>query len=229
MATNAELLGTLIHKIQALWMGPEELKQANYALRALPKGLKFLHVVPPSESPKVMGLMGIHNPDALCHFSGIIHCPWCGKEGQNKGTMVNHLWTEHYRLGLVCNRCDDCLFTTSDTLCQQHGQQDCHQPQGKNPNASQPLLSNHQEKQNCLGWESKQGGQDGMVYPRLPYQEYPSPLLQSRRRTNADKASPANPHIPSLILLLNLMGQPPVFFVVHKIKFTVVNENSQQC
>ena len=38
-----------------------------------------------------MGLMGIHNPDALCHFGGVSYCPWCGKEGQNKGTMVNHL------------------------------------------------------------------------------------------------------------------------------------------
>ena len=91
MATNATLLGTSIHKIQASWMGPDKLKQANYALRALPKGLKFLHAVPPSESPKVMGLMGIHDPDALCHFSSITHCPWCGKEVQNKGTMVNHL------------------------------------------------------------------------------------------------------------------------------------------
>ena len=83
MATSGELLGTSIYKIQASWMGPDELKQANYALRSLPKGLKFLHVVPPSESPKVMGLVGIHDPDALHHFSGITHCPWCGKEGQN--------------------------------------------------------------------------------------------------------------------------------------------------
>ena len=43
-----------------------------------------------------------------------------------------------------------------------------------------------------------------------------------------DKASPANLHIPSLILLLNWTGQLPAFFVVHKIKFTVVNKNSQQ-
>ena len=91
MATNAKLLGTSIHKIQASYMGLEELKQANYTLRALPKGLKFLHMVPPSESPKVMGMMGIHNPDTLCCFSGITHCPWCGREGQNEGTMVNHL------------------------------------------------------------------------------------------------------------------------------------------
>ena len=45
----------------------------------------------------------------------------------------------------------------------------------------------------------------------------------------ADKASPANLHIPSLILLLNLTGQLPSLFVVHKIKFTIVKENSQPC
>ena len=117
MATDTELLGTSIHEIQASWMGPDELKQATYALRALPKGPKFLHAVPPSESPKVMGLMGIHDLDALCHFSGITHCPWCGKEGQNEGTMVNHLCTVHYRLGLVCKRYHDCPSIMGDTLC----------------------------------------------------------------------------------------------------------------
>ena len=61
MATSTKLLGTSIYEIQASWMGPDELKQANHALRSLPKGLNFLHVVPPSESPKVMGLVGIHD------------------------------------------------------------------------------------------------------------------------------------------------------------------------
>ena len=92
MAASADLLGTSIYKIQVSWMGPDELKQANYALRSLPKGLKFLHVVPSSESPKVMELMGIHDPDALCSFSGITHHPWCGKEGQNEGP-----WSVTYR------------------------------------------------------------------------------------------------------------------------------------
>ena len=88
---SSGLLGTSIHEIQASWAEPEELKQANYALQSLPKGLKFLCTVPPLESPKVMGLVGIQNPDALSCFSGITYCPWCGKEGQNEGTMVNHL------------------------------------------------------------------------------------------------------------------------------------------
>ena len=135
MATSAELLGTSIYEIQASWTGPDELKQANYVLRSLPKGLKFLHAVPPSESPKVMGLMGIHDPDALCHFSGETHCPWCGKEGQNEGTVVNHLWTVHYRLGLVCSKCHDCPSTIVNILCH-HGWQDCCQPGEKNPNKS---------------------------------------------------------------------------------------------
>ena len=127
MATNAELLGTFIYEIQAVWTGPDELRQANYALRSLPKGLKFLHAVPPSESPKVMGLVGIHDLDDLHHFNDMTHCPWCGKEGQNEGTVVNHLWTVHYRQGLVCNKCNNCPSTSSDTLhC--HGQQDCQQP-----------------------------------------------------------------------------------------------------
>ena len=117
MAKSAKLLGTSIYKIQASWTGLDELKQANYALRSLPKGLRFLYVVPPSESPKIMGLVGIHNLDALCHLNGLTHCPWCGKEDQNEETVVNHLQMVHYRLGLVCNKCNHCPSTTSDTLC----------------------------------------------------------------------------------------------------------------
>ena len=42
----------LIHEIQVSWNGPEELKHANYILRSLPKGLKFLRMVSAKESPK---------------------------------------------------------------------------------------------------------------------------------------------------------------------------------
>ena len=79
LAASANLLGTSIHEIQVSWSGPEELKQANYALQSLLKGLKFLCMVPPSESPKVMGMTGIHDLDALCHFGGITYYLWCGK------------------------------------------------------------------------------------------------------------------------------------------------------
>ena len=41
MAMSAKLLGISIYEIHMSWTGPEELKQANYALRSLPKGLMF--------------------------------------------------------------------------------------------------------------------------------------------------------------------------------------------
>ena len=55
MAKSTELLGSAIYEIQEVWMWLDKLWQTNYALRSLPKGLKFLCAVPPSESPKVMG------------------------------------------------------------------------------------------------------------------------------------------------------------------------------
>ena len=124
LAESAGLLGEAIHEIQLSWTGPEELKQANYALQSLPKGLIFLRVVPATESPKVMGLMDIHNPNALQCYAGHTFCPWCGKEGQNEGTVVNHLRMTHYRLGLVCDQCFGCPTVMSDSLCQ-HGCQNC--------------------------------------------------------------------------------------------------------
>ena len=126
LAEKAGLLGTDIYEIEASWTGPEELKQANYTLWSLPKGLRFLRVVPTLESPKVMELMGIHDPDALQCFARFTYCLWCGKEGQNEGTLVNHLRTTHYRLGLVCDKCYGCPSITSDTLhC--HGCHNCQQ------------------------------------------------------------------------------------------------------
>ena len=122
LAEGADLLGKSIHEIQLSWDGPEELKHANYSLQSSPKGLRFLRVVPATESPKIMGLKGIHDSDALQCFAGYTYYPWCGKEGQNEGTVVNHLRTVHYRLGLVCNLCYSCPTVTLDTL-HQHG---CH-------------------------------------------------------------------------------------------------------
>ena len=81
LARSTGLLGEAIYEIQLSWTGPEELKQANYALWSLPKGLRFLRVVPTSESPKVMGLMGIQDLDALWHYAGYTSVPGVGRRG----------------------------------------------------------------------------------------------------------------------------------------------------
>ena len=48
MVKTAKLLDLAIYEIQEVWKGTDELQQANYTLRSVPKGLKFLQVVPPS-------------------------------------------------------------------------------------------------------------------------------------------------------------------------------------
>ena len=82
IARTAELLGSAIYEIKEVWTGPDELWQANYMLRTLPKGPTFLRAVLPSESPKIMGLMGIHDPDALHPFNGVTHCCGAGRRAK---------------------------------------------------------------------------------------------------------------------------------------------------
>ena len=124
MIETAGLLSSTIYEIQEAWTGQKELQHANYVLRTLSKGLRFFHMVSPSESPKVMGLMGIHHPDALHHFNGVTHCPWCRKGGQNEGTVINHLRTVHYKLGLICEGCFHCPSITLEVIwC--HSQKNC--------------------------------------------------------------------------------------------------------
>ena len=124
LAQSTGLLGQSIFKIQWSWDGPDHLKHGNYVLRSLSKGLKFLRMVSTQESPKIMGLKGIHDPNALWHFTSYTYCPWCGKDGQNEGTFIKHLRTVHYKLGLICNQCFRCPAVTLDALCC-HGHNNC--------------------------------------------------------------------------------------------------------
>ena len=63
-----------------------------------------------------MGLKGIHDPDALQCFNSYTYCPWCGKDRQNEGSIINHLRMVHYRQGLMYDQCFSCPMVTSDTL-----------------------------------------------------------------------------------------------------------------
>ena len=116
MITSVDLLDSEIYQIQEVWTGWGDLQYANDALKLLPKGLQFFCQVSPSESPKVMDPRGVHHPAALHHFAGLTFCPWCGKEGQNKGMVVNHLQTMHYKLGLVCSGCLHFPLITSEAI-----------------------------------------------------------------------------------------------------------------
>ena len=119
-------LDSKIYKIQEAWTGREDLRYANNVLKTSSKGLQFFHPISPSELSKAMGLKGIHHLDALCHFASVTFCPWCGKESQNKGTIVNHLRTVHYNMGLARDGCLRSTAITSEAM--QHHGQGCKQP-----------------------------------------------------------------------------------------------------
>ena len=101
--------------------GRRSSRWANDVAISSSKEINYFQVVSPMESPKIMGLKGIHFPEALRHHGGISFCPWCGKEGQNEGTVVNHLCTSHYQLGLICERCL-LFFMINSNMMQCHAQ-----------------------------------------------------------------------------------------------------------
>ena len=127
MIISADLLNSKIFEIQENWTGREDLWATNDTLKALPKD-QFFQTVLLMESPKVIGLEGIHHPDALCHLASVTFCLWCRKEGQNKGTIVYHLWTKHYRLGLVHKKCLHSYPTALEAMW--HHSWSCKQPKG---------------------------------------------------------------------------------------------------
>ena len=116
MVDSVGLLKSGIYKVWDAWTGWKDLCSANHAAKASQKNIQFFCVVTPTELPSIMGLEGIHSLEALCRQGDCSHCPWCAKEGQNEGTMVNHLCTVYYYLGLVCSLCLACFTTSADTM-----------------------------------------------------------------------------------------------------------------
>ena len=65
MAQETNLLNAEIHEVQEVWAGGWELKATNYAAKASQWDIQFFHTVLPTKSPNIMGLKGIHSPEAL--------------------------------------------------------------------------------------------------------------------------------------------------------------------
>ena len=112
IAQETSLLNVKIYEVQEAWTGLQGLKATNCTTKASQRDIQFFYMVMPTKLPNIIGLKGIHSLEALHQQAGCSFCPWCRKEGQNEGTVVNHLRTVHYHLGLVCALCMD-FFTTS--------------------------------------------------------------------------------------------------------------------
>ena len=113
---SAGLRGLDIYEVQDTWMGQKDLCTANHAAKTSQRNIQFFCMVTATKLPSIMGLEWIHSLEDLCRWGGHSYCPWCAKEGQNEGTMVNHLHTVHYHLGQVCTLCLAFFTTSADTM-----------------------------------------------------------------------------------------------------------------
>ena len=65
MADMVGLLNNKVHQVQDPWPGKKELHTANHATISSAQEICYFQVVSPTESPKIIGLKGIHFPEAL--------------------------------------------------------------------------------------------------------------------------------------------------------------------
>ena len=87
MASSTNLLGTKVHEMQEEWSGWWELKTANRFAKASQRNTHF-RLVAPTESPKIMGLEGIHLPkpcDGRVAYSSA--------HGVGKGAKMKGWWS----------------------------------------------------------------------------------------------------------------------------------------
>ena len=75
LAEMAGLLSTEVYPVHNQWVGRKELHSAYYAVRGSAKDHHFFRMVVPLKSPKIMGLWGIHFPEALKWQVGLFFCP----------------------------------------------------------------------------------------------------------------------------------------------------------
>ena len=113
------------------------------------KDIHFFRIIAPNKSLKIMGLEGIHLPEALQWWSSLTFCLWCRKEDQNEGMVVNHLQTMHYHVGLVCTCCLN-YFTMSADAMWQHTQL-CKTVVAGDDDDREEYPPDYEEDKNCDG------------------------------------------------------------------------------
>ena len=116
MSWDMNLLNSKMHEVQEIWTSCRRLRAASHAMQTSPKDIQFFCMVSPKKSPNIMGLKGVHSPEALHWQGSYSFCPWCRKEGQNESIVMNRLRTMHYHLGLVCAPCGDYFLTSADAM-----------------------------------------------------------------------------------------------------------------
>ena len=91
LANMAGLLGTEVYPVHDQWVGRKELHSAYHAYHAVSGSTKDLHFFRTPWVPQDNGSLRHTFSWSSKVTGGPAFFPWCGKEGQNKGTFVSHL------------------------------------------------------------------------------------------------------------------------------------------
>ena len=110
MAPSDHLMGSEVHEV---WTGQKDLRPLTMQPKLLPRTSTSLGSCHPPNHPKSWAWGG-SIPLRPAVMGGLSFCLWCRK-GQNEDTMVNHLWTSHYHLGLICSCCMEYFY--HECLC----------------------------------------------------------------------------------------------------------------
>ena len=81
MAQETSLLDVEIYKVQETWTGWQGLRAANCTTKASQRDIQFFCMVTLTKLPNIMGLNGIHSPEALHWWQWLLLLPlvWKGK------------------------------------------------------------------------------------------------------------------------------------------------------
>ena len=112
MAECAKLLGSTIYEIQEVLQGPDELWQANYTLRSLPKGLKFLWAVPHQSPQRLWDWWAYRTQMPFAASVAWPTAPGMGRRARTRGQLLT-----------TCGQCTTGLawcVTNATTTCQPH-------------------------------------------------------------------------------------------------------------
>ena len=195
IAKSAKLLGSAIYEIQEVLEGPDELWQANYALKSLPKGLKFLQAVPPSEFPKVMGLVGIHDQEALCHFKWHDSLPLLQEGGPE--------WVDSHQPPLngalqawpgVWKMLQIPINLIRHSLLPQPAEPSTLR--GGRPQQVSLIRVTVSRRHPDLIRNQNRGVEGNLTSPRVPYWGHPPPISTALEGNQMEKAPPTNPQCP---------------------------------
>ena len=122
---SAVLMDSEIHEVQEVWARWKDLQATHHVAKGSPKDICFSGWCILPNCLRSWDWGESNPPKLLCRHVGLTFCPWCGKEGQNEGTVANHLQTIHYHLGLICSQCLKYFTTSADTM--HHHSQLCKQ------------------------------------------------------------------------------------------------------